>query len=225
MLFLSSVHAQSEIITPRFVPAQTRTPSGVVPAVHREAPGGVVPVAAQQPAGGGMRGPAAGDEGDATFLRTELAGPQRLFRRESESQFFDRLSQTMKKNDGTRAIFPADPVVSKETYRPRNFPRMVELVEPCYSCHARLYFEQPNFERAGYNFGVLQPAICVGVFYYDMALLPYHMWTDLHNREECNVGKCLPGDPAPLLLPRERFSVTGLVGQTGTMIGLGFLLP
>lgn len=240
LLFVASAHAQNDIITPRFVPAQTRIQSEVVPAIHHEvpikmvpvagqrpvdAPITIVPVAAQRPADGGMRAPVLVDEGDVSFIRPELPGPQRLFMRDSEADFFDRLSRAMKKNDGTRAIFPDDPVVSKETYRPRNFPHMVQLVEPSFVCHGRLYFEQPNFERAGYNFGVLQPAICLGVFYYDMALLPYHMWTDLHNREECNVGKCLPGDQSPLLFPRERFSVTGLVGAAGTGIGLGFLFP
>ena len=55
--------------------------------------------------------------------------------------------------------------------------------------------------------------------------LPYHIWSDLNVRYECNAGKCLPGDRAPFLIPRERFSVTGLLGQSGTMIGLGFLFP
>lgn len=167
----------------------------------------------------------AGEEPSGPFIRTELPGPQRLFMRESEAQFFDRLAQNMKKADGTRAIFPEEPVVSKQAYRPRNFPHMVELVEPSYVCHGRLLWEQPNFERHGYNFGVLTPAICVGVFYYDTLLYPYHHFSDLSGLGDCSVGKCMPGDQAPFLVPRERFSVTGLVGQAGAMIGLGYLFP
>lgn len=223
--FLTSAQAQNDIITPRFMPLKPRTSSGVVSVEYREAPAKVVPVAAQPIVPVGAKRPAQGDEFDATFIRTELPGPQRLFMRDSETQFFERLARNVKKKDGTRALFPEETVVSKETYKPRNFPRMVELVEPCYVYHGRLYFEQPNFERAGYNFGVLQPGICLGVFYYDMAMLPYHIWSDLGRNDDTNVGKCLPGDPAPLLLPRERFSVTGLVGAAGTGIGLGFLFP
>jgi hypothetical protein len=224
LLFLSSVQAQSsnpEVILPRFVPAQPRTPSGVVPTSYTEQPPAKVVQAAAQ-------APKAGDAAEETYLRfrTELPGPQRLFMRDSETQFFDRIAQDMKKQRaGARAVFPDPVVLSKEPFRPRDFPRMVELVEPSYVCHGRLYFEQPNFERAGYDFGVLQPALSLGVFYYDAILFPYHFCSDLNNRMECNAGKCLPGDPSPMLFTRERFSVTGLVGQSGAMIGLGFLLP
>src|SRR5205807_8227795 len=96
-------------------------------------------------------------------------------------------------------------------------------VDPCYVSHRRLYFEQPNFERTGYDFGVLQPALCVGAFYYDLVLLPYHFCTNPQDRNEYSVGKCLPGDQAPLLLRRERFSATGLLGMTGVATGIGLL--
>ena len=125
----------------------------------------------------------------------------------------------------TRDDIPTPALVLDLDRFERNLRRMAEHVEPCFVMHRRLLFEQPNFERVGYNFGVLQPAICLGVFYYDMALLPYHAWSDLHNRVDCNVGKCLPGDQAPLLLPLERFSVTGLAAQAGTITGLAFLFP
>jgi hypothetical protein len=116
-------------------------------------------------------------------------------------------------------------VLSRDPYQRREFPEMVEVVEPGYVAHRRLYFEQPNFERGCYDFGVLTPATCLGVFYYDMAMLPYHIWTDLRDRGETNAGKCLPGDPAPFLIPRERASVTGAVGQAGTVFGLLYLFP
>lgn len=216
LLFLSAAHGQSvpEFITPRFVPAQHRTPAGAIPA-------GFTP---PQPQPAMQQMPGRADESEGPLIRTELPGQQRLFQRVSEQSFFDGLAQSMRKSDGTRAIFPEEPVVSKAPYRPRNFPKMVELVEPCYVCHRRLYWEQPNFERIGYDLGYLQPAVCLGVFYYDTALLPYHVFSDLHGDIDCSYGKCMPGDQAPFLVPCERFSVTGLVGQSATMIGLGFLL-
>lgn len=215
-MFYSGAPAQSfdpPVITPRFEPAQQRVQSGAAPAAFTIA----------QPAM--PREPKVADQADAPFIRTELPGPQRLFQRVSEAEFFASIAVSMKKADGTRAIFPEAPVVSSQPYRPRSFPKMVEMVEPSYVCHGRLYCEQPNFERLGYNFGVLQPAICLGVFYYDTALLPYHVCSDLRTTYDCSYGKCMPGDQAPLLVPRERFSVTGLVGQSAAMIGLGFLFP
>lgn len=221
LFFQATAAAQSpgiEVITPRFEPARPRNDSAVIPAQFREILGkpGVVPP---------ERRPKGVDETYDPIVRTDLPGPQRLFLRESEAQFFERLAQDMKKQKGGgRAIFPEDIVISKEPYKPRNFQRMTETVEPCYVCHGRLFWEQPNFERTGHSLGVLTPAVCLGVFYYDTLLLPYHAFSEFRNYD-CNVGKCLPSDPAPLLLPRERFSVTGLVGQAGAITGIGFLFP
>ena len=181
----------------------------------------VKPASAQMPRNRGT-----GEDRVGIDVRTELPGPQRLFSRESEEAFFDRIAQEMRKHPGaSRAIFPESSIISHEPYKRREFPEMIEVVEPSYVCHRRLYFEQPNFERAGYNFGILQPALCLGVFYYDTLLLPYHAWTDLRDRGECSAGKCLPGDQSPFLIPRERFSVTGAVGQAGTVFGLLYLFP
>jgi hypothetical protein len=213
----------ADAITPRFVPAQQRQSGPIIPAGYTEPAPRILPIAL--PAQPVLAGKPKKADDDEPFIRSELPGPQRLFQRDSEGQFFDRLAQKMKKADGSRAIFPEEPEVSKAAYRPRNFPRMVEVVEPSYVCHARLYWEQPNFERLGYNFGYLQPALCLGIFYYDTAMFPYHYFSDLRTRYDCTHGKCLPGDPAPLLVPCERFSVTGLVGQSGAMFGLGFIMP
>jgi hypothetical protein len=232
---LSSAEAQSfltappppknEIITPKFVPA--------LPTLGKPA-GVVVQASFQQPvpAPGGKKDWSGSGE---TYVNTELPGPQRLFARDSETQFFERIKQDHKRENRV-AEFPKEPIISKEwaeqlpsprrdplTKKPYEIP--VKYVEPGYVCHGRLFFEQPNFERTGWNFGVLQPALCMGSFYYDLALLPYHAFSDLQGRYECSAGKCLPGDPAPLVLRRERFSVTGLVGQSGAVLGGFFLFP
>ena len=199
------------VITPKFMPV-AKAPVVIVPATLTQVKAPPMP-------------PAAVPEGTVQFFATtDLPGAQRQFRRESEAEFFERIAQE-KRRQGSKAIFPEEPIISKEPFRPRDFPHVLKQVEPGYVCHGRLYFEQPNFERTGYDFRALQPAICLGVFYYDLALLPYHAWSNLQDRTECSAGKCLPGDPAPLLLPRERFSVTGLLGQSGALIGLGLLFP
>ena len=171
-------------------------------------------------------------------IRPDLPGIERMFMRDSEADFFNRLRQEAKRTPGSAAvIFPTQTPISKESYVQFAFPRIdpqtkqpyqerVCIAEPSYVCHRRLLFEQPNFERAGYNFGILQPWMSLGVFYYDLAFLPYHFWSDLHDRGECSVGKCLPGDPyAPMLLQRERFSVTGAIGQATAILGGVFIVP
>jgi hypothetical protein len=162
------------------------------------------------------------DEG----INIELPGPDRLFERYSEQQLFDRLRGEAKRKPGTpKVFFPDEVPVSTETYTGRKWTRSVALVEPGYVCHGRLLFEQPNLERYGWDLGVLTPFASVGVYWYDLALLPYHSWTDPLERWDCSSGKCLPGDRVALLLYPEKFSLTGLAAQAGVIAGGFWLIP
>ena len=160
------------------------------------------------------------------FPKLELPDPGELFRRDSEAAAL-RAHQldARKRPGGVRVIFPEETPVSQDVYRGRSFPHMVELVEPGFVCHRRLLYEQPNFERQGWDFGVLQPGISLGIFWYDTLLLPYHTFSRPCQSYDCNAGKCLPGDPTPLYLYREPFSLTGFVAQAGTVIGGFFVFP
>jgi hypothetical protein len=160
-------------------------------------------------------------------VTTELPGPERLFRRQSEKDFFERIREDYlaKGPGGGRVIFPEEPPLTTEPFRRPQFPRLVEGVEPAYVCHGRLLFEQPNFERQGWNLGILTPVCNLGIYYYDLALLPYHAWTRPVQRMDCSAGKCLPGDPTPLYLYHEEFSVSGLAAQAAVVTGLFFLFP
>ncbi len=253
-----SVQAQTQVylppptesvVTPKFVPVGQRPGSGVVnvslppappfvpiPALPVQAPVAPQPVA--QPAMPPVAQPRPEATADFITLRSELPGYQRLFNRESEAQFYERIRQDAKRNPGSiPALFPADePIVSRESYVQPSYPRLdprtkrpfapgTTTVEPCYLVHRRLLFEQPNFERNLYDLGVAQPLVSLGVFYYDVAMAPYHIWSDLRDRNESSLGKCLPGDPAPFTVSCEKFSVTGLVGEAGAIVGLGMLFP
>jgi hypothetical protein len=159
-------------------------------------------------------------------IRLDLPGPERLFRRESEEEVFERIRQQERQAGGSgRVIFPEEVPISTERYLPRTFPVATLLVEPAYVCHGRLYFDQPNFERYGWDLGVLQPGICLGRFYLDMLTLPYQMGTRVTEHYDCSAGKCLPGDPTPLYLYPPEFSLTGLVLQTGVFVGGAFAFP
>lgn len=222
------------VAEPKLLPGLPKTPQ-VMPAVVNREPVDVKKVAIQPvtqvqplpvlpPRVGGPQ-----DESPDINVRVELPGPQRLFQRDSEWKFFERIAHEKRnQKSGSRTIFPEEPVISKEKHAARTYGAQAVEVEPCYLTHGRLYFEQPNFERAGYDLGILTPGINVGVFLYDTLLWPYHIGTDWRRSYDCSAGnslKCLPGDPAPFVWPRERFSVTGLVGQSGAIVGGIFLFP
>jgi hypothetical protein len=55
--------------------------------------------------------------------------------------------------------------------------------------------------------------------------MPYHCGTEPCRRWDASAGKCLPGDPTPLLCYGERFSVTGLTFQTFAVAGGILIFP
>ena len=211
-------------ITPIFLPANTEVSPAqyVKPAVTSgKSNGKIVPVAAQM----GQKTYSGEENLIDPLTLLDLPGPQRLFTRESELHLYERIGQDRKRTTGDKAIFPVEPIVTKQVYQARQFAPMHETVEPGYVLHGRLYFEQPNFERGLWNLGVAQPVVCLGVFAYDLVMYPYHFSTNLQDRADGNVGKCLPGDPAPFRVPIERFSVTGALGEAGAIIGGAFMFP
>jgi hypothetical protein len=118
--------------------------------------------------------------------------------------------------------FPDYPALPKPGVVARQWPPLTETVDPAFVCYRRLYFEQLNLERYGWDLGLLSPLVSQGAFYLDLALLPYHAATDPFRRFECNRGYCLPGDPVPLLLYPPEWSWTGFLAEAG-VIGLGFV--
>lgn len=156
----------------------------------------------------------------------EPPGPDRLFRLESEKSYMERIEQEhLQGPEHDRVEFPEEPPVSTDRYQPRMFPRSTEFVEPNYVCYKRLYFEQLNAERYGWDLGIIHPLLSAGIFYWDLVTLPYHMGTEPFRKFECSAGYCLPGDPVPLLLYPPEFSVTGTVLEAGTIVSLFAIFP
>jgi hypothetical protein len=160
-------------------------------------------------------------------VRKELPGPDLIFRRDSEEQFKDRLRQeAMAKSMGDTVTFPVEDLLTKEkTVPPRQFPRAVRSVEPSYVCHRRIIFEQTNFDRLGYDFGIFQPPICLGVFYFDLLTFPYQMCKRPFEQFDCSAGKVMPGDPSPMLLYPPEPSISGLLGEFAVGTGLFLAFP
>ncbi len=185
-------------------------------------------VRVQAPAPGGAPAPVGAfrdDGGTAYRIPFDLPGPERLFRVESEEALFQRMRQEARERKPEELVFPEEPVLSTEPYYGREWEKSRMVVEPHFLCHGRLFFEQLNFERYGWEVGIFQPLISTGIFYKDVVLLPFHYFTHPCRNYECNSGKCLPGDPVPFLLYPPELTVTGALGEAAVAAGLFVLFP
>lgn len=155
--------------------------------------------------------------------------PQRVFRLESETMLMERMDR-----EATEGLTPLGlsyqfvlpsypPVPPQVASVARPWEPLGEIVEPAYLCYGRLYFEQLNAERYGWDLGPLHPLISAGIFYFDLATLPYHAATDPLRRYECNTGYALPGDPMPLLLYLPKPNLPGALAEAAA-IGLMFVI-
>jgi hypothetical protein len=208
----------------------------VLPAVHTTTdsePAPIMRVGGTADAGGVQRAayqgrlptvPTVEDGADFDF-ELELPSPTRVYRLESEAQWKERLKQREKDKGKPAPVFPEYVALTTEKYYGRQWPQQDIHPEPNYVCYGRLYFEQKNFERYGWDLGVLSPIVESLVFGADVALLPYHMGTDPFRCYDSNAGYCLPGDPTPLLLYPPQLSATGAIAEASTIAGLIAVFP
>lgn len=174
--------------------------------------------------------PTPADETESYQVQLEPPGPLRLFRLESEKALQERIRQEVRDRTPPgmtpeRTVFPDEPVISRQRYAGRSFPPGQLVAEPSYLCYGRLYFEQKNLERYGWDLGPFTPLVSAAGFYWDLATLPYHMGTAPCRWYECNTGYCLPGDPVPLLLYPPELSLTGLIAEAGVVTALFAIFP
>jgi hypothetical protein len=167
-----------------------------------------------------------GDVSTTFRVKLELPGPIELFRLDSEATLFARMKQEAReKTPPERITFPEEPILSRRPYYGRSWPLSKMFVEPHYLCHKRLLFEQPNMERYGWDLGIFGPVVSTAVFFKDCAMLPYHLGTQPCRHFECSAGKCLPGDPVPLLLYPPELSVTGALAEGAAIATLIVVFP
>ena len=183
-------------------------------------------------------GPSRGQEGQAKAPQATgpfslpdpyaLPDPKRLFRLDTEKTLRERMTRDSELGENPLGLkykinFPDYPATPTPGLIVRQWPPLVEVVDPHFVCYRRLYFEQLNMERYGRDFGIWSPLISQGAFYRDLLMLPYNAATEPFRRYECNSGYYLPGDAAPLLLYRPEWSWTGAAAQAA-FIGLGFVV-
>jgi hypothetical protein len=175
--------------------------------------------------------PAVGDgrggEVQEYYIQLEPPGPQELFGRlDSEAALQERIRQKARERTPIERVeFPVEPIVGKGPFVPRSFTESKMAVEPTFVCHGRLYFEQINAERYGWDIGPIAPVVSAGIFFKDMAFLPYHAFTNPLRYYECNTGYCLPGDPVPLMLYPPGLSLTGAFMESGIGVALFAIFP
>jgi hypothetical protein len=163
--------------------------------------------------------------GEYQFLVTP-PGPERLFQLEPESGFQARLQNEWRDNGHKdRLTFPEEPVLATTAYAGRSWPEYGLPVEPYFVAHKRLLFQQINAERYGWDLGIIDPPLEAGIFFADVALLPYHAFTDPFRCASTGAGYCLPGDPVPYLLYPPEKSLTGALAEAGAVGAVLAIFP
>lgn len=183
----------------------------------------VAPVAFQRP------GPApALDEPRVEYqIQLEPPGLERIGRLDSDKKLQERIAQETKEREPSEQTqFPEEPILSRDVYHGRGglWPRRTMVVEPNYVCYGRLYFQDLNAERYGWDLGPIHPVISTAKFWYDLALLPIHVVNDPCGRD-CSAGYCLPGDPVPFLLYPPEVTLKGAIAEVGVILALVAIFP
>jgi hypothetical protein len=123
------------------------------------------------------------------------------------------------------AVFPEEVPVTTDPFAPRQFAAQVASVEPAYVLYKRLYFEDINTERYGWELGFFQPIVSAGRFFVDTALVPYRFASRPFDCIESSAGYCLPESPVPYLIYPPDLSTTGALGEAAAILGLIAVFP
>jgi hypothetical protein len=238
---------------PALPPSPAPLPQLVPADAPRGAPGRTV--AFQKPPGGDVAQPKPGDAtppmppvvappGPPTADPSEAA--RRAFGLESDDDLRRRIIQELIQEDLERRRRQKPPVPPQPqppeyyqgptqtplvpagtVYQPKTltYPPIKSLVEPDFVVHRRLYFEEKNSERYGWDLGVLQPAFSTLHFYRDTLLWPSRLASNLFERYDTSAGKCYPGSPVPYYLYPPGVDLFGAAVGAGTIVGTAALFP
>lgn len=125
------------------------------------------------------------------------------------------------------AIEPLVPAGTPYVAKPirEGYPAMRSVIEPDYVVHRRLYFEEKNSERYGWDLGIVQPVISTLYFYKDTLLWPAKLASNPFERYDTSAGKCLPGSPVPYYLYPPEVDLFGASVGAATIVGAAVILP
>ena len=124
--------------------------------------------------------------------------------------------------------FPPLPVIGPpaSAYQPKTVayaPRKL-IVEPGYYLHRKLYLEEKNAERAGWDFGPMQTLVSAAYFWKGTLTMPQNFASGfVYGHWDTSAGKCLPGSPSPYYLYPPGLTLTGTVAEGVLITGAGFI--
>jgi hypothetical protein len=176
---------------------------------------------------GGRTAPGVGtDQMDYLFQLLPAGFPRLTSQLKSEDALREQIRQEFReKSPPERATFPEEKPVTGTRYADHVFAPQVALAEPYYVNYKRLYFQDLNSERYGWELGFVQPLVSTGLFFTDLALLPYHCASRPLDCVQSSAGYCLPGDPVPYLCYPPHLSVTGSVAEAAAVIAVLAIFP
>lgn len=172
-------------------------------------------------------------------LRTEIDQERKLEERKRQyAEDMKRYAIELKEfKDGVREKMPTEPfkpgevpllelpgfqpaAVVKAGYGPAQ-----AVLEPGYVVHRRLFFEEKNSDRYGWDLGFAQPFVSAGVFYKDVLFWPSKLTSNLFERYDTSAGKCPPGSPVAYYLYPPNITLKGGLVQTAAVVGTIALMP
>jgi len=121
-------------------------------------------------------------------------------------------------------LFKPDIPLAMPKMKP-NYEPMVATLEPGYVVHRRLYFEDKNSERYGWDLGMFQPALSATIFYKDVLFWPHKLASNPMAQFDTSAGLCPPGSPVPYYLYPPELTLGGSLLGTAAVLGTIFLLP
>lgn len=156
-----------------------------------------------------------------------------VFRLDSDTALNRRMLRDLNKPATEKLPDKADTAIpeSQRKYTPKilayGYLPTKAIVEPNYLVHRRLYFEERNQERYGWDLGPLSALVATGYFYADTLFWPHNFAAGgFRERYDTSAGKCLPGDPVPFLFYPPGYTGLrpgGLAVETVIVTGLVFL--
>jgi hypothetical protein len=157
----------------------------------------------------------------------EPPSPQALFYRlDSDKALEARMrQQALQRKPPEPVQWPEQPVVSNEKFKERAFARNSMIAEPSFVTYNRLYFEEKNAERYGWDLGALQPVVSSAYVCLDCAFLPYQIAAKPFKRGDTSAGECWPGDSVPYILYPPNISVPGSMLEAAVVVGLIAIFP
>jgi hypothetical protein len=163
----------------------------------------------------------------------KLPGKLEVFRFESQGELERRILHELHRDDTPKETadnkFPLPPKLAADgavfTPKTATYPAVRARIEPGYVVHRRLYFEEKNSERYGWDLGFAQPLVSGLTFFKDVLVMPAKIASNPHERYDVSAGKCLPGSPVPYYLYPPEVDIWGATFAAGLYTGTAFLFP